>query len=126
MSEKDNSLAAIMSKAESLVEAGNEKLLKASEQEGILASALLAASGLGAAMVGKPGIAEVACLLATVGLAVVVHLSLGIWEIRTGVKLGKGGTPKSTPILAPTIGLVTQSLAFAGGLGLFLIRIAFH
>ncbi len=115
----------IASAVENLVESGNGLLIKAAEQEGILASALIAASGLGSRAGTPPGIAEIACLLVTVGLAVGVHLGLGVWKLSTAKKwiFGKQ-TLRSATIWLPTVGLCAQTLSFFGGLFLFLIRIS--
>lgn len=104
----------------SLIDGGNDLLVKAAEQEGILSSALIAASGLGTGRAGPPGIPEIACLLASVSLAVGVHLGLGVWKLDAAKRwLFKGRQPWAATIWLPTVGLVLQTLAFLGGLTFF-------
>jgi len=108
-----------------LINSGNELHIKASEQEGILASALIAAGGMGIGRAIPPGVAELACLLATVGLAVAAYIGLGAWKIGTAKRwMFQGSAPRARTIWLPTIALIVQTLAFLGGLGLFLFRIA--
>ena len=108
-----------------LITSGNEHLAKASEQMGILASALIAASGFVSEATGKPGMAELACLLGTVGFAVLVNIGLGTWKLRAGFRLEKGKRIDEARLMRlPSALLVIQGLAFAGGLALFLLRLS--
>jgi hypothetical protein len=112
---------------QAFLESGNTELLRGSELQGLLASALIASSAFSTPSTFLHTHAlESILLIASAGLTVFVHLGLGFW--RTWVVsryFKKQSLPKTGTILFPTILLGGQSVLFFSGLTLFLTRLIF-
>ena len=113
---------------QNLIDDGNKLYLKASDQQGILSTALIAALGIAPnSVLTGLGIAAATCLAVAAGLSAGVHFGLGVWKISAAKKLiRENKAPRTGLIFLPTIAFALQSLSFIAGIILFIVRLAQH